>query len=169
MALKERWRHCERCFKILQRDEMGKSISSPKFASKGKICYQLLSHISWFEASFLLLICRLLRTKQSTYLSTSGTSSLRRPTHRNREMQSGERPSSLEPATTKRSRMQDWNSFKFMSFMHFFDSEIKFYFRLRLCYRISILRFFIFVYVYAIVLVYYVYIYVNVFVLTFNS
>jgi hypothetical protein len=33
---------------------MGKSISSPKFASKGKICYQLLSHISWFEASFLL-------------------------------------------------------------------------------------------------------------------
>ena len=58
---------------------------------------------------------------------------------------------------------------KFMSFLHFFDSEIKFYFRLRLCYRISILRCFIFVYVYAIVLVYYVYIYVYVFVLTFNS
>ena len=52
-----------------------------------------------------------------------------------------------------------------LSFLHFFDSEIKLYFRLRLCYRISILRFFIFVYVYAIVLVYYVYIYVNVFVL----
>ena len=33
---------------------MGKSFSSPKFASKGKICYQLLSHISWFQASFFL-------------------------------------------------------------------------------------------------------------------
>ena len=33
---------------------MGKSISSPKFASKGKICYQLLSHISSFQASFFL-------------------------------------------------------------------------------------------------------------------
>jgi hypothetical protein len=33
---------------------MGQSISSPRFASKGKICYQLLSHISLFEASFFL-------------------------------------------------------------------------------------------------------------------